>query len=223
MMKLLVNQAYEQMGLRVTQPSARCSTRTPATLPRAFSRRAQESVRAAVTERDALRRLRAASALSTLIGVVLAGGRGSRLGGEGKATVELAGRPLLGYVLEAMTGALDDVAVAAGRDRAARLQGRRPPARARQPPVALWTEPDEPRHPLAGLRHALRRAGGRPVLACAVDMPLITAPLVAEIAEADAHGALAVVPLTGTCLQPCWPATTRERWRCSRPRAATRP
>ena len=29
------------------------------------------------------------------------------------ATVELARRPLLGYVLEAMTGALDDVAIAA--------------------------------------------------------------------------------------------------------------
>jgi len=55
--------------------------------------------------------------------VVLAGGRDSRLGGEGKATVEVAGRPLLAYVLEAMTS----------------------------PPVALWTEPDEPRHPLAGL------------------------------------------------------------------------
>jgi len=40
--------------------------------------------------------------------VVLAGGRDSRLGGAGKATVEVAGRPLLAYVLEAMTGALDD-------------------------------------------------------------------------------------------------------------------
>ena len=135
--------------------------------------------------------------------MVLAGGRGSRLGGEGKATVELAGRPLLGYVLDAMTGALDDVAVAAKAGTA--LPGSRDGDRLRvlgSPPVALWTEPDEPRHPLAGLRHALRRADGRPVLACAVDMPLITAPLVAEIAEADAHGALAVVPLTGTRLQP---------------------
>jgi GTP:adenosylcobinamide-phosphate guanylyltransferase len=45
--------------------------------------------------------------------VVLAGGRGSRLGGEGKASLELAGRPMLAYVLEALNGALDEVAVAA--------------------------------------------------------------------------------------------------------------
>ena len=135
--------------------------------------------------------------------MVLAGGRGSRLGGEGKATVELAGRPLLAYVLEAMTGALDEVAVAAKASTA--LPGARNGDSLRvpgSPRVALWTEPDEPRHPLAGLRHALERAGARPVLACAVDMPLVTAPLVATIAGADAGGALAVVPLTGTRLQP---------------------
>jgi molybdopterin-guanine dinucleotide biosynthesis protein A len=135
--------------------------------------------------------------------VVLAGGRGSRLGGEGKATVELARRPLLGYVLEALTGALDDVAVAAKGSTAlpgsADGEALRVPG---SPRVALWTEPDEPRHPLAGLRYALQRAGGRAVLAAAVDMPLITAPLVAEIAQAEAEGALAVVPVTGTRLQP---------------------
>jgi len=64
--------------------------------------------------------------------VVLAGGRDSRLGGEGKATVEVARRPLLAYVLEAMTGALDEVAVA---------------AKGSSPPVALWPEPDEPPPP----------------------------------------------------------------------------
>jgi len=135
--------------------------------------------------------------------VVLAGGRGSRLGGEGKATVELARRPLLGYVLEALTGALDDVVVAAKASTAlpgsADGEALRVPG---SPPVALWTEPDEPRHPLAGLRYALQRADGRAVLAAAVDMPLITAPLVAEIARADAEGALAAVPIAGTRLQP---------------------
>ena len=45
--------------------------------------------------------------------MVLAGGRGSRLGGEGKASLELAGRPMLAYVLEALSCALDEVAVGA--------------------------------------------------------------------------------------------------------------
>jgi molybdopterin-guanine dinucleotide biosynthesis protein A len=106
-------------------------------------------------------------------------------------------------VLDAITGALDDVAVAAKASTA--LPGSSDGetlAVPGTPRVALWIEPDEPHHPLAGLRYALRRAGGRPVLACAVDMPLVTAPLVAEIARADPHGALAVVPITGNRLQP---------------------
>src|SRR6478672_9928336 len=55
MMKLLVNQAYEQMGLRVTQLIGTLldgdARHTPEGV--AFTRRAQESVAAAVAERDA--------------------------------------------------------------------------------------------------------------------------------------------------------------------------
>jgi molybdenum cofactor guanylyltransferase len=135
--------------------------------------------------------------------VVLAGGRGERLGGTGKAVTELAGRPLLAYVLEALTGALDDVAIAAKASTV--LPGSTDGETLRVPGVGrfpLWTEPEEPRHPLAGLRFALERAGGRAVLACAVDLPLITPPLVTEIATADASGAPAVVPVTGERPQP---------------------
>lgn len=137
------------------------------------------------------------------IGVVLAGGRGRRLGGQSKAELQVAGRPMLAYVLEALTPVLEDVAVAAkaatglpGRDTGDTLSV---PG---LPPVALWIEPDEPRHPLAGLRHALARADGRAVLVVAVDLPLITSALVEEIANADAEGAPAVVPRAGHRLQP---------------------
>jgi molybdenum cofactor guanylyltransferase len=135
--------------------------------------------------------------------VVLAGGRGRRLGGEGKAGTELVGRPLLAYVLDALTGALDEVAVAAKAS--TELPGSADGSTLRVPgmgAVPLWIEPEEPRHPLAGLRFALERAEGRAVLACAVDLPLITPALVAEIATAEAHGAPAVVPVTGERPQP---------------------
>jgi len=135
--------------------------------------------------------------------VVLAGGRGQRLGGEGKAGADVAGRPLLAYVLEALAGALDDIAVAAKPSTA--LPGSTDGEMLRVPGVGrvpLWTEPEEPRHPLAGLRFALERAEGRAVLACAVDLPLITPGLVTEIATADAQGAPAVVPVTGERPQP---------------------
>ena len=98
------------------------------------------------------------------VGVVLAGGRGRRIGGD-KAIVELEGRPLVLYPLEALHEVCDDVAVVAKRDSLL-------PALAGV--ADLWVEPDEPRHPLAGVAHALHLAAGRSVLAVAVDLPFVT-------------------------------------------------
>jgi len=126
------------------------------------------------------------------VGVVLAGGAGRRIGGD-KATVELAGRPLLLYPLAAVRAVLRDVAVVAKRDTAL------PPLDAA---VAIWLEPDEPRHPLSGVLHALQRARGRPVLVVAGDLPLLAPSLVRRLARAGARGAPAVVPRAGGRLQP---------------------
>jgi molybdenum cofactor guanylyltransferase len=124
------------------------------------------------------------------LGVLLAGGRSTRLGGA-KATVELAGRPLLTWPLEALRAALADVVVV---------------AKAATPlpelDVEVWIEPEEPLHPRAGLVHALHRAGGRAILACAGDLPLLSPPLLRRVAGADAGGAPAVVPRAGGRLQP---------------------
>ena len=40
--------------------------------------------------------------------------------------------------------------------------------------VAIWLEADEPRHPLAGIVHALRCAARTPVIVVAGDMPFVT-------------------------------------------------
>jgi molybdopterin-guanine dinucleotide biosynthesis protein A len=122
------------------------------------------------------------------IGAVLAGGRSRRMGGA-KATAQLGGRPLLAWPLEALRAALVDVVVVAKRS-----------TPLPELDVAVWIEPDEPRHPRAGIVHALERAEGRPVLACAADLPLVSAPLVRTIAGAD--GTPAVVPRAGGRLQP---------------------
>ena len=53
-----------------------------------------------------------------------------------------------------------------------------------------WDEPDEPRHPLAGIIHALERAGG-PVLVCAADMPFVTTSACRELMAAAAAGGAA--------------------------------
>jgi molybdopterin-guanine dinucleotide biosynthesis protein A len=126
------------------------------------------------------------------VGVVLAGGRGRRLGGD-KAIVELEGRALVHYPIEALHGVCDDVVVVAKRDTIL-------------PPLSgvadLWIEPDEPRHPLVGVGHALRLAVGRPVLVVAVDLPLMDAATLRAIMTAELHDGVAVVPRVHGRLQP---------------------
>ncbi|HEU4974776.1 MAG TPA: molybdenum cofactor guanylyltransferase [Baekduia sp.] len=130
------------------------------------------------------------------VGVVLAGGLGRRIGGD-KAVVELEGRPLIRYVLETLHEVCDDVVVAAKRDTMLpSLQGQ----------AALWIEPDQPRHPLAGVAHALQLAAGRAVLAVAVDLPLMDAATLRLLRDAEdpdpARPAAVVVPRVHGRLQP---------------------
>jgi molybdopterin-guanine dinucleotide biosynthesis protein A len=126
------------------------------------------------------------------IGVILAGGLGRRIGGA-KANVELRGRPLICYPMNALRGALADVVVVAKADTEL-------PRSLAGVPVSI--EPSVPRHPLAGIVYALGLAAGRAVLVCAADMPFVTPALVARIARTDPAGAPAVVPTGGGELQP---------------------
>jgi molybdopterin-guanine dinucleotide biosynthesis protein A len=123
------------------------------------------------------------------LGAVLAGGRARRLGGL-KMTRALAGRPLVLYAVEALAAVVPEVVVVAKRTTEL------PPL-----PVAVWIEPDEPQHPLAGVAWALAEAGGRPVLVLAGDMPRVPPALLATLA-ADAGDAPAVVVRGPDSLEP---------------------
>jgi molybdopterin-guanine dinucleotide biosynthesis protein A len=118
------------------------------------------------------------------IGVVLAGGRGRRMGGD-KAGVLLAGRPLAQWVVDALSAVLDDVVIACRID--TELPALRGVAEA-------WIPARSPRGAVAGLASALREAGGRPVLACGLSLPLVSPRTVRALAYADARCAAAVVP-----------------------------
>ncbi len=98
-----------------------------------------------------------------MIGAVLAGGLGRRLGAGSKPAAALAGRPLIAWPVEALGEVCVRVAVVCKRDTTL------PELSAS---VERWDEPDEPRHPLTGIAHALERAG-EPVLVCAADMPFV--------------------------------------------------
>jgi molybdopterin-guanine dinucleotide biosynthesis protein A len=69
-------------------------------------------------------------------------------------------------------------------------------------PWELWDdEPAEPRHPAAGIAHALRRARG-PVLVCAADMAFVTAAECRRLTEAAKGELQAVVAVADGELQP---------------------
>ena len=104
---------------------------------------------------------------------ILAGGAGSRIGGD-KALVELAGRPLIAYPLEAAAGAGLQAVVVAKR-------GTRLPAL--RVPVLL--EPDLPLHPLLGVVTAL--ASFATVIALPCDMPFVDGPALTALAAMPAQ------------------------------------
>jgi molybdopterin-guanine dinucleotide biosynthesis protein A len=125
------------------------------------------------------------------IGAILAGGRGLRIGGE-KSIVELQGKPLICYPVEAVQEVLSRVAILAKTGtRLPRLSG-----------VAVWIEPESPRHPLVGITQALALAGGRPVLVCAGDLPFVTPELIRKLVKADPGRAPAVVACADERMQP---------------------
>lgn len=125
------------------------------------------------------------------IGAILAGGRGLRIGGE-KSIVELQGKPLICYPVEAVQQVLSRVAILAKTGtQLPRLSG-----------VAVWIEPESPRHPLVGITQALALAGGRPVLVCAGDLPFVTPELIRRLVKADPGRSTAVVACSEERMQP---------------------
>src|SRR3954454_4196307 len=84
----------------------------------------------------------------------------------------LAGRPLISYPLEAMHSVTEQVVVVCKAE-----------TELPQVDAERWDEPDDPRHPIAGITHALERAD-RPVLVVAADMPFVT-PDVLELLAAE--------------------------------------
>jgi len=135
-----------------------------------------------------------------MIGVVLAGGAGTRMARPGsdrargaKPAVELAGRPLIAWPAAALAVVADPVVVVCkASTKLPELDG-----------VERWDEPEKPRHPLVGIVHALERAQA-PVLVCAADMPFVTADACRALiaGAAGATSAHAAVALSEERLQP---------------------
>jgi molybdenum cofactor guanylyltransferase len=124
-----------------------------------------------------------------VIGAVLAGGAGQRMGGVSKAMLELDGRPLAVHVADVLAEVCERVALVCKPDtEVPKIAG-----------VERWDEPAEPRHPLTGIVHALERAE-EPVLVCATDMPWVTADACRSLLDAAPGGPAAIAVAAA---EPC--------------------
>ncbi|MEV0677606.1 NTP transferase domain-containing protein [Actinosynnema sp. NPDC050436] len=98
--------------------------------------------------------------------VVLAGGRGSRLGGVDKGSIRVAGRTLLDHALDAVRGAARVVVVGPEKD----------------VPGVLWTREEPPGGgPAAGVAAGLRHVRADVVVVLAVDQPGVTSSTVERL------------------------------------------
>jgi len=135
--------------------------------------------------------------------VVLAGGRGLRMGGIDKGWIELAGRPLIAHVLARFAPQVGEVLISANRniERYASLGYT----------VITDDVPGDFSGPLAGLRAALSHA--RVDLVCSVpcDSPMLPVDLVARLREAlQATGAQLAVARTSDRIHPVFALYRRE-------------
>lgn len=138
-----------------------------------------------------------------ITGVVLAGGRGRRMGGEDKGLLSFRGKPLVCHALEILNAVAGDVLINANRNLGAYAD------------LGYRVVPDLNGHfdgPLAGLLSAMRAAKTPYVLTVPCDAPLLDARLLARliagIGDQDTAMAVAhdgerlhpVVMLVKTCL-----------------------
>jgi molybdopterin-guanine dinucleotide biosynthesis protein A len=113
------------------------------------------------------------------------------MGGD-KAARMLGGRPLVAFAAEALGAVCGTVAVVCKPGSAIPAGG----------PWELWDdEPLTPRHPAAGIVHALDRARAQ-VLVCAADMPFVTAAECRRLTKAMNGELQAVVAAADGELQP---------------------
>lgn len=129
-----------------------------------------------------------------LTGVILAGGRGRRMGGSDKGLQKLCGRPLVAWVIERFAPQVDELLISANRngERYAALGHRIVPDAI---PGFVG--------PLAGL-HAALAVATHPLLASVpCDSPLLPTDLVSRLLRAMlASGAELAVARTGERTQP---------------------
>ena len=142
---------------------------------------------------------------------ILAGGAGTRLGGREKALIEVAGKPVLGRLLDRLRPRFPEIVLSTNR-----------------PELFDWTglpcAPDRltVRSPLAGLHGILSALRAPKVFVLGCDMPGASLGLAERLAREDADAALPVSPsgdeplhavYSTSCLPAIEGAAATGRWK----------
>lgn len=141
---------------------------------------------------------------SEITGIVLAGGKATRWGGDDKGLVDIAGRPMVAYVISALAPQVGRIVVSANRNLDA--------YRAFGWPVAADAS-GEFLGPLAGLDAGMRAAGENCewVVTAPCDSPLLGSDIVARLhAAATDSGSNIAVAHDGQRIQPVFALISRE-------------
>jgi molybdopterin-guanine dinucleotide biosynthesis protein A len=122
-------------------------------------------------------------------GVIQAGGRSTRMGGEPKALLELGGKRIIERVVDAVGSVLDDMLVVTNTPERYAFLGL---------PMVPDAFPDG--GALGGIYTGLRAAGGEAAFTVACDMPFLHPAIVRMVVERAGEGDV-VIPRTGDQLE----------------------
>jgi molybdopterin-guanine dinucleotide biosynthesis protein A len=147
-------------------------------------------------------RFAAASVRDKVTGVILAGGRATRMGGVDKGLVEINGRPMIAWVIDTLRPQVANVVVNANRNHES--------YRGFGCDVADDGD-SEFRGPLAGMASGMSVARTPYIAVVPCDSPLIHADLVARLYEAaSASGSRIAAAHDGERLQPVFALLARD-------------
>jgi molybdopterin-guanine dinucleotide biosynthesis protein A len=141
-----------------------------------------------------------------VVGLILAGGRGRRLGGVDKAFVALDGRPLIAHAIARLEGKVLALAISANGD-PARFSGF-------DLPILPDAQQHEDKGPLAGIVAGLAWAmskGAQSLLCVPVDTPYLPSDLLARLSAAQTLPAYAVTAQRAHPTIALWPVSDLER------------
>jgi molybdopterin-guanine dinucleotide biosynthesis protein A len=142
---------------------------------------------------------------STLTGVILAGGKSSRMGSD-KALLQLDGRPFVERIAQTLRAEFDRVILVANNHSAYSFLG-----------LEIVGDVYQDCGPLGGIHSGLVHVDGADVFVCACDTPLVSRELVNHIAVSQSTALVCVPsfhqrlhPLCGRYKQECIPLLVNE-------------